>query len=253
MPRYELRVGGHIDVLDKNEMREIVDEQTKQLIAEAEGIKHIDFYATGTIAAGAVTIPSPNPASVGQLQIPDLGPEDGYIWSLQRVTIDGLPKFTGTQTVNTPAVPASTTPVQNPYPFPVTVVISGGTVTAVVVNGLTVGTGDGTYIVPSAGSISITYSVAPTWAWSQTTGTQNGIANPDFLIVYKNFVAGGNRLFSINATEEWEFPGSHAGTLKGGDVLIAVGSGLNATGTLTLSGEAIEVPAVKFAKLVGRG
>lgn len=67
-----------------------------------------------------------------------------------------------------PAVPASTVAVQNTNTYPVIVVISGGSgLTAVVVNGITVGTGDGTYIVPAAGTISITYSVtAPTWVWS---------------------------------------------------------------------------------------
>ena len=65
-----------------------------------------------------------------------------------------------------PAVPASTVAVQNVNSYPVNVVISAGTITAVIVNGITVGTAAGTYIVPSAGAISITYSVAPTWVWS---------------------------------------------------------------------------------------
>ena len=38
--------------------------------------------------------------------------------------------------------------------------------TAVIINGITAGTGAGTYTVPPAGAISMTYSVAPTWAWS---------------------------------------------------------------------------------------
>lgn len=66
----------------------------------------------------------------------------------------------------TPSVPATTVAVQNNNPYAVTVVITGGTMTAVVVNGVTVGAGAGTYIVPAAGSISMTYSAAPTWAWS---------------------------------------------------------------------------------------
>ena len=66
----------------------------------------------------------------------------------------------------TPAVPATTVAVQNSNPYAVTVVITGGTMTAVVVNSVTVGTGAGTYIVPAAGAISMTFSGAPTWAWS---------------------------------------------------------------------------------------
>jgi hypothetical protein len=69
-------------------------------------------------------------------------------------------------TIAAPAVPASTVAVQNTNVVPVTVVITGGTMTAVVVNGVTVGTGAGTYVVPVAGTISMTYLVAPTWAWA---------------------------------------------------------------------------------------
>ena len=69
----------------------------------------------------------------------------------------------------TPSVPASGTPVTNTSPVPATVVISGGTVTNVVVNGISVGTGDGTYTVPSGQSITLTYSAAPTWTWTLQT------------------------------------------------------------------------------------
>ena len=80
-----------------------------------------------------------------------------------------FPTITGTGTnpvPSQPSVPATTVAVQNSNAYPVNVVISAGTLTAVVVNGVTVGNGDGTYLVPSAGAISVTYSVAPTWAWS---------------------------------------------------------------------------------------
>jgi len=69
----------------------------------------------------------------------------------------------------TPAVPASTTAVTNTSPLPATVVISGGTLSNVAVNGVTAGTGDGTYTVPSGGTIAMTYSAAPTWTWTLQT------------------------------------------------------------------------------------
>lgn len=69
----------------------------------------------------------------------------------------------------TPAVPASTTPVTNTSSVPATVVISGGTMTNVSVNGVTVGTGAGTYTVPAGGTITLTYTVAPTWTWALQT------------------------------------------------------------------------------------
>jgi hypothetical protein len=71
-----------------------------------------------------------------------------------------------------PAVPASTVAAQNVNSYPVQVVISGGTATVTTVNGVTVGAGDGTFTVPAYGSIAVTYTIAPTWAWSYAgTGT----------------------------------------------------------------------------------
>lgn len=67
----------------------------------------------------------------------------------------------------TPAVPATTVPVTNNSSQAASVTISAGTITNVSVNGATVGAGAGTYVVPAGGTIAITYSVAPTWVWSQ--------------------------------------------------------------------------------------
>lgn len=77
--------------------------------------------------------------------------------------------FDGAGGFATPAVPASTTPVTNTSALPMTVVISGGTVTTVLVNGVSAGSGDGTYSVPQGGTIAVTYSVAPTWTWTAVT------------------------------------------------------------------------------------
>jgi hypothetical protein len=241
----EFKIGAHFDLLNKDELDHVLEKQTAQLLAYARGVKHLGFTAQGTIAAGAVTIPSPNPAvTLASLQMPIMGPTDGFVWAVQRVTIDGLSKTVGT--VATPAVPASTVVQQNTYGFPVNALIVGGTVTVVTVNGIQVGSGDGTYVIPVGGTIAITYSVAPTWLWSGAAG----VVNTDSVQVYRNNVAGYNRLYSLSASQEWETPGGHANILRGGDQLIAAGSGLNSTGTLTLSGEAIEVPAEMISKLV---
>jgi hypothetical protein len=165
MPKYELRVGGHIDVLNKAELDASLSEQTKMMLAIAEGVKHFYFTASGLIAGGSVSIPGPQAGNVGQLQQPALGPEDGFVWTIQRVTIDGL-----------------------------------------------------------------------------TTGT-------DKVIFYRNYVAPYNRLYSVTGATEFYTPGSHASVLRGGDQLIASGTGLASTGTLTLSGEAFEAPAQMIAKL----
>jgi hypothetical protein len=81
--------------------------------------------------------------------------------------------FTGTPTSGVsgsalsapPSVPATTVAITSPYPYLTCVTIAAGTLTAVVVNGVTVGTTAGTYAVPANGSISITYTAAPTWTW----------------------------------------------------------------------------------------
>jgi hypothetical protein len=66
-----------------------------------------------------------------------------------------------------PAVPASTIALTNPFGQTCSVAITGGTVTAVLVNAVQVASGTGVNVsVPPGGTISITYSVAPTWTWT---------------------------------------------------------------------------------------
>lgn len=80
-----------------------------------------------------------------------------------------------------PPVPATGVAQQNTNSYPVQVVISanGATITNVSVNGVTVGTAAGTYVVPAFGSISIAYSVAtPTWVWSDANAAAVGTAAP---------------------------------------------------------------------------
>ena len=52
----------------------------------------------------------------------------------------------------------------NPNPVPVSVTITGGTVTVIAISGVTTGLTTGTFTVPVGGSITVTYSVAPTFA-----------------------------------------------------------------------------------------
>jgi hypothetical protein len=94
--------------------------------------------------------------------------------------------------VSTPAVPASTTPVTNTTGQQVSVAITGGTMTNVSVNGSTVGAGAGNYQLPPGGTISMTYTVAPTWTWTdpedmqesggyaqENTGAEQGTYSPE--------------------------------------------------------------------------
>jgi hypothetical protein len=75
----------------------------------------------------------------------------------------------------TPAVPASLTPVVNNTAQNAWVTIIGGTMTVVKVNTTTVGTGAGLYFLPVGASITLTYSVAPTWEWDGAGSTHDQV------------------------------------------------------------------------------
>lgn len=65
-----------------------------------------------------------------------------------------------------PAVPASTVGLKNPFWRDAAVNVIGGTVTVIAVDGTTTGVTAGTVFVPSGHTITLTYSVAPTWVWT---------------------------------------------------------------------------------------
>lgn len=69
----------------------------------------------------------------------------------------------GAQTA--PAVPSSGTALTNPFPFAATVYVAGGTVTAIDVGGTATGMTSGPVRVAAGQTITLTYSVAPTWTW----------------------------------------------------------------------------------------
>lgn len=57
---------------------------------------------------------------------------------------------------------ASTVAAPNPNPVPVSATVTGGTVTVIAISGVVTGQTSGTFTVPVGGSITVTYSVAPT-------------------------------------------------------------------------------------------
>lgn len=64
-----------------------------------------------------------------------------------------------------PTMPASTVALKNPFLQDCLVYVSGGTVTAIVINGVTTGLTSGTFLVEANQTIAITQSAAPTWVW----------------------------------------------------------------------------------------
>ncbi len=67
---------------------------------------------------------------------------------------------------DTPAVPATTVALRNPFWRDATVYVAGGTVTAIAVDGRTLGVTSGPISVPTGRTITLTYSSAPTWVWT---------------------------------------------------------------------------------------
>lgn len=68
--------------------------------------------------------------------------------------------------VAAPAVPSSTTAFTNPFWRDACVHITGGTVTQVNVDSSNQLTTSGAFLVPSGHTITLTYSAAPSWAWT---------------------------------------------------------------------------------------
>lgn len=77
---------------------------------------------------------------------------------------------TGLATVTQIILGASTVAAYNPNSVGVNQTVSGGTVTAIAVNGVTTGATSGTFYVPAGGSITVTYTVAPTFTTAYPPG-----------------------------------------------------------------------------------
>lgn len=111
-----------------------------------------------------------NGPSATLIEIP-ITPARGRIWNVLSVGVYGPDAHTSVgSNVTAPAVPASTVPAFNNNNQAVIVTVTGGTVTAIAVNGVTTGATSGAITVPAFGWITLTYSVAPTWTWAGTTG-----------------------------------------------------------------------------------
>lgn len=81
-----------------------------------------------------------------------------------QVRIIDLTRISGA--VASPTVPATTVALRNTYWRDATVYITGASVTAIAVDGATLGITSGMVRVPSGKNITLTYSVAPTWVWT---------------------------------------------------------------------------------------
>jgi hypothetical protein len=96
--------------------------------------------------------------------------------------------------VFTPAVPASLTAVANNTGQDISVILAGGTVTHITVNGTDRGTTTPAQVmVPNGASVALTYSAAPVWAWMN-------FFNLDLLDSLGGAYASNNTILATGAT-----------------------------------------------------
>lgn len=144
-----------------------------------------DVTAIGKIAAPLALLEATTVKQFAEARL--AGKRDG---DMQFTTL-----FDYTGTTTTPGFPLTNTNVVNTNAWPVFVTITGGTLTSVKVNNVQVGTTAGTYVVPAGQPISITFSVAPTWAWVGVLAEHNALASlptSDTIATYFHGNAVGN-------------------------------------------------------------
>ena len=113
----------------------------------------------------------------------------------------GTPTMGAGKTLTPPAVPASGTPQSNTAGMNVWVTITNGTgtVSAVVVNGVQVGTAAGSYLLPAGQSITVTYSAGTiTWTWAQaivSLAGETAAGNIKDISLGQSFTLDANRIF----------------------------------------------------------
>lgn len=112
--------------------------------------------------------------------------------------------FDTTGTTAAPGVPANNTPLISTLNWYVLVTVIGGTGTQVNINGVNQGAFDGTYLLPPLGTITLTYTVAPTWAWATVKAAHDALSilpTTDTIASYFRGTAIGNVAFSTGGKQ----------------------------------------------------
>ena len=90
----------------------------------------------------------------------------GYIPATSGAAFSCNTKFVTTiATIPQPAIPASGTAYKNTLGYNCVVDIGGGTVSAIAINSETMSVTNGSFILRDTDTITLTYTVAPTWTW----------------------------------------------------------------------------------------
>lgn len=82
-----------------------------------------------------------------------------------KITATGNAGYNPVGPLTAPSIPASGTAQTNDFPVNVRVFVSGGTVSAIAINGTDTGLTSGQITLGPGETITLTYSAAPSWAW----------------------------------------------------------------------------------------
>lgn len=121
-------------VLDSEDAVVVINDQS------GAGLNTGDVYLTGSWGSLVV------PASTSNVTIHDSTRAAGHVAA--------------------PSFPATTVAYQNVFCRPAAVTVTGGTVTAIAVDGTALGVTSGTVIVPAGKNIALTYTGSPSWVWT---------------------------------------------------------------------------------------
>jgi hypothetical protein len=160
-----------------------------------------NFYIGGYDLSGDVASLDSISGAIGVLDVTPVNKSANVrLYGLRSGDLQFTSYWESTLTVTSPGVPSSTTPYVSTYNFPVLVTVIGGTGTQVAINGVNQGSFDGTYLLPALGTITLTYSVAPTWSWIKV-GTEHdalsGLPRSDVVATYFRGAAVGNAAASV--------------------------------------------------------
>lgn len=88
-----------------------------------------------------------------------------YAISAGNLRLDTGYGVNGQGALTAPAIPATNVAQTNNFPFPVRVFVTGGTVSAIKIGATNTGAIAGQFTLNPAETITLTYTVAPTWTW----------------------------------------------------------------------------------------
>lgn len=101
----DLALGATIDTLDKGELRQELATQTQEAYAQlARGVKYLRFGPVATTVANSAF-------TFDGSQAGNLGPREGFVWTIRRLLVTGLGTGTTPDVINFYRGPASGIPL----------------------------------------------------------------------------------------------------------------------------------------------